>query len=57
MGVKIRRLFTVCSLARHLYISEQETATESDVAEIVAAEKVNYRPKRFLERGLIEAQP
>jgi hypothetical protein len=36
----------VCSLARYLYTSEQETATESDVAEIVAAAKVCYRPTR-----------
>jgi hypothetical protein len=36
----------VCSLARHLYTSEQETAAESDVAEIVAAAKVCYRPTR-----------
>lgn len=42
----------VCSLARHLYITEQETATESDVAEIVAAEKVTYKPKHFSSRLL-----
>ncbi|MET4021283.1 hypothetical protein ABIC10_006407 [Bradyrhizobium sp. S3.2.12] len=52
MGVKIRRLFTVCSLARHLYISEQEAVTESDVAEIAAAEKVTYKPKRFSSPSL-----
>lgn len=42
----------VCSLARHLHISERETATESDVAQIVAAERVTYKPKRFSGRLL-----
>lgn len=35
----------VHALAMHLL--EHETATESEVAEIVAAERVRYRPKRF----------
>lgn len=42
----------VCSLAKHLYISEQEIATESEVAKIMAAEKVTYKPKRFSSRLL-----
>ncbi|GAB9084481.1 hypothetical protein [Bradyrhizobium diazoefficiens] len=36
----------VCSLARYLYTSEQGTATESEVAKVVAAEKAGYKPTR-----------
>ncbi|MET4324440.1 hypothetical protein ABIB80_000245 [Bradyrhizobium sp. i1.15.2] len=36
----------VCSLARHLYVSEREAATENEVAQIVAAEKVCYKTTR-----------
>ncbi|MCS3929543.1 hypothetical protein M2175_004574 [Bradyrhizobium elkanii] len=36
----------VCSLARYLYTSEQEAATESEVAKVVAAEKAAYKPTR-----------